>query len=280
MTRRSKLKGPTAPWRYVGLGLVSALLATAAVAQPAAMQSAPGQTAAAEPADPPGLTAANTPIAYDPWQPVNRGLFAFGMGLDRAVIGPIAHGYVRVTPQVLRDRVSNVVFNLGEPSTAMEDLLQGHTGRAGRAGLRFVVNTTVGVLGLFDVANHWGVPSHESDFGQTLGRYGAQTGPYIYVPVIGPANLRDGLGRVVDVVTDPIGFVTGPITSTSGAIRTGATGIDTRVGADAAFNALKDATDPYVTARSAYTQHRAAVIDRATGETGALPDFEATPSPP
>jgi phospholipid-binding lipoprotein MlaA len=258
-----------ARWRHLGLGLAGALAATAAAAEPAAAPSV-----AANP-----LAAANTPLAYDPWQPVNRGLFSVGMGLDRVLIGPIAHGYIRVTPQVVRNRVSSVVYNLGEPSTALEDLLQGHTGRAGRTGVRFVVNTTVGLLGMFDVASGWGLRGHESDFGQTLGRYGAQPGPYIYMPVMGPVNLRDGVGRVVDIVTDPVGFVTGPITSTSGAIRTGVTALDLRASGDAAYRALDDATDPYVTTRSAYSQHRAAVIDRATGATAPLPDFDAPPSP-
>jgi len=275
MTRRSKTyAGHFAPWRSLGLGLASAGLvgavtATAAMAQPAA------EVAAA-----PSPTAANTPIAYDPWQPVNRGLFTVGMGIDRAVVGPIARGYIRVTSQGVRNRVSSVIFNLGEPSTAIEDLLQGRPSRAGNATLRFVVNSTVGVAGLFDVANRWGLESHESDFGQTLGRYGAQPGPYVYLPVLGPLNLRDGIGRVVDTVTDPAGLITGPITSTPGAIRTGATALDFRASGDAAFRALQDATDPYVTTRSAYSQHRAAVIDRATGATAELPDFDAVPANP
>jgi len=147
----------------------------------------------------------------------------------------------------------------------------------GRAAGRFVVNSTVGLLGLFDVATRWGLEPHESDFGQTLGRYGAQPGPYIFVPVIGPSNLRDGIGRIVDVATDPIGFLTGPITSTAGGVRYGVTALDQRALSDPAFEALKDATDPYVTTRSAYTQYRADAVRRATGETQALPDFDAEP---
>lgn len=270
MTRRCKLIGrPSASWRSAGFGLASALVATAATAQPAA----PPVTA-------PPLTAANTTLAYDPWQPVNRGLFAVGMGVDRAVVGPITHGYMRVAPMAVRNRVSAVVYNLGEPSTALEDLLQGHPKRAGRASLRFVVNSTVGLLGLFDVAHHWGLAGHEADFGQTLGRYGAQPGPYVYVPVVGPLNLRDGVGRVVDIVTDPVGALTGPITSTPGAIRTGVTALDQRAAGDAAFEALRDATDPYVTVRSAYSQYRAAIVDKATGETAPLPDFDVAPANP
>jgi phospholipid-binding lipoprotein MlaA len=277
MTRRNRTIGRRpAAWRYVGLSLASALVATGAAAQPAVTPAPEPEPASAAVNTLSGVTV----TAYDPWRPVNRRLFAVGMGLDRAVIGPIAHGYMRVTSQGVRNRVSSVVFNLGEPSTALEDVLQGHPRQAGRTGLRFIVNSTVGVLGLFDVANRWGLEGHESDFGQTLGRYGAQPGPYLYVPVVGPLNLRDGVGRVVDIVTDPVGVVTGPITSATGAVRTGVTAVDLRASGDAAFRALDDATDPYVTTRSAYSQHRAAVVDRATGATAVLPDFEPVPGSP
>ena len=256
MIGRRKALGPS-----VGLCLAGALVATSAAAQ----------TAVAPEASP------TATVAYDPWRPINRPLFSLGMGIDHAVIAPITHGYMRVTPQPVRNRVSAFVFNLNEPSTVLEDVLQGHPRRAGRASARFVVNTTVGILGLFDVASRWGIASHESDFGQTLGRYGAQPGPYIFVPIIGPLNLRDGIGRIVDVATDPIGILTGPITSTPGAIRTGVTAVDQRALSDPAFEALKDATDPYVTTQSAYTQYRAARVQAATGETQALPDFDAQP---
>lgn len=264
MTRRSNsIRLRAKPLLQIVPGVAAALIASTAAAQ----------TAAQAPEALPDAT-----VAYDPWQPVNRGMFAFSMGLDRAVIAPVTHGYLRVTPAPVRNRVSAVVSNLGEPSTAIEDVLQGHPRRAGNATARFVVNSTVGLLGMFDVASHWGLEPHQSDFGQTLGRYGAQPGPYIFVPVIGPLNLRDGLGRIVDVATDPIGFVTGPITSTPGAVRYGVTALDQRAQGDPAFEALKDATDPYVTTRSAYTQYRSSVIHEATGAREALPDFDSEPN--
>ncbi len=210
---------------------------------------------------------------YDPWRPLNHGLFVFGRGLDQVTLAPIAHGYMRITPTYVQHRVSSGVFNLGEPSTAIEDVLQGRPRKAGEATARFVVNSTVGVLGMFDVASRWGLAPHVSDFGQTLGRYGAQPGPYIFVPLIGPSDLRDGIGRIVDVVADPIGFVTGPITSPSGGVHWGVTALEIRIQSDPAIEALKDAIDPYVTARSAYMQHRDAVVREATGEPQALPDF-------
>ena len=273
MTRRSKSTGGlAAPLRLIGLCLAGVVVATGAAAQTAEAPAPRPERANVAPEALP-----DAPVAYDPWRPMNRGLFAFGMGLDHAVFAPVAHGYMKVTPAPVRNRVSSVVYNLSEPSTVLEDVLQGHPKRAGRAAGRFVVNSTVGLLGLFDVATRWGLEPHESDFGQTLGRYGAQPGPYIFVPVIGPSNLRDGIGRIVDVATDPIGFLTGPITSTAGGVRYGVTALDQRALSDPAFEALKDATDPYVTTRSAYTQYRADAVRRATGETQALPDFDAGP---
>lgn len=275
MTRRVRSMGRmVAPLQYLGVCLAGALFATSAAAQ----AITPLPSSGAQPVVEAPETSPVATVAYDPWQPLNRPLFAFGMGLDHVVFAPIAHGYMRVTPLPIRNRVSAFVFNLNEPSTVLEDVLQGHPKRAGRATARFVVNSTVGLLGLFDVASHWGIAPHDSDFGQTLGRYGAQPGPYVFVPIIGPLNLRDGIGRIVDVATDPIGFLTGPITSTSGGVRYGVTALDARALGDPAYEALKDATDPYVTTRSAYTQYRAAKVQSTSGETQALPDFDTPPA--
>ena len=215
---------------------------------------------------------------YDPFGRVNRPIFGFSMAVDKGIIAPLAHGYRRVVPAVVRSRISSVLDNLGEPGTALNDLAQGHPKRAGVTTARFAINSTVGLLGMFDVATKMKLPYHESDFGQTLGRYGAQPGPYLYVPVVGPSNFRDGLGRIVDLFTDPTSLLTGGVTTTLGAVRFSATTVDVRVGADSAFRALDDATDPYATARSAYSQRRAAFVQQATGEVGALPDFEPVPT--
>jgi phospholipid-binding lipoprotein MlaA len=221
---------------------------------------------------------ATTP--YDPWRGVNRPVFDFSMQLDRGVVAPIAHGYRRAAPSPVRRRISAVVENLGEPGTVLNDLAQGHPKRAGRATARFAINSTLGLLGLFDVATGMNIPFHDSDFGQTLGRYGVGPGPYVYVPVVGPSDLRDGLGRIVDIFTDPVSLFTGGVTTTLGATRFTATTLDTRLRADGAFRALRDATDPYATARSAYTQRRVSVVKAATGETETLPDFDAVPEAP
>ena len=251
-----------------------ALIAAGGLAASAA--SAHAQNTAAEPplVVAPIANSDSVDTAYDPLQGFNRGSFGFSMGLDHAVLRPVAHGYMAVTPSPLRRRVSAVVYNLGEPSTTVNDILQGKPKRAGRSSARFLINSTIGVLGIWDVATGLGLKAHDADFGQTFGRYGVRPGPYLYVPVIGPSNFRDGVGRVLDFFTDPVGIVGGGYTTTFGATRLGVQTVDTRARADTAFRALDDATDPYVTARSAYGQYREAFIREATGEVQALPDFD------
>jgi phospholipid-binding lipoprotein MlaA len=251
-----------------------ALIAAGGLAASAA--SAHAQNTAAEPplVAAPIANSDSVDTAYDPLQGFNRGSFGFSMGLDHAVLRPVAHGYMAVTPSPLRRRVSAVVYNLGEPSTTVNDILQGKPKRAGRSSARFLINSTIGVLGIWDVATGLGLKAHDADFGQTFGRYGVRPGPYLYVPVIGPSNFRDGVGRVLDFFTDPVGIVGGGYTTTFGATRLGVQTVDTRARADTAFRALDDATDPYVTARSAYGQYREAFIREATGEVQTLPDFD------
>jgi phospholipid-binding lipoprotein MlaA len=277
----------------VALGLIAAgsLLAPASstlaqtVAEPAAAEVAAPESAAAPSQDAvPAIDAPPVqeqgPTAYDPLHGFNRASFGLSMGVDRVLLRPIAHGYMAVTPKPVRNRVSSVVYNLGEPSTALNDVLQGHPKRFGVTTSRFLINSTIGVLGLFDVAANMGLPSHDADFGQTFGRYGVKPGPYLYVPVIGPSSFREGVGRVLDFVTDPVGIVGGGYTSTFGATRLAVQTVDTRSNADGAFRALDDAVDPYVTARSAYGQYREALVREATGEVQALPDFDDSSAEP
>lgn len=214
----------------------------------------------------------------DPFVAFNRASYGFSMGLDRWVTGPIAHAYMAMTPHPVRDRVSAAVNNLGEPRTLLNDLAQGHPKRAGATTSRFVINSTVGVLGLFDVATNMGLSYHRGDFGQTLGRYGVQPGAFLYIPVLGPLTVREGAGRVVDIVTDPVTLVGGNLRTTFGATRLGVTLVNTRTNLDPQVRALEDATDPYATVRSAYLQRRAALVREATGEVQALPDFDDAPS--
>jgi phospholipid-binding lipoprotein MlaA len=130
----------------------------------------------------------------DPLETVNRHIFEFNDGLDRAVIKPVAQVYHDVLPEGVRDCLSGAFSNLREPSNAVNNLLQGKPVDAASDVCRFVVNTTVGLLGCFDPARHMGLEKHNEDFGQTLGRWGADPGPYLVVPIFGPSNVRDAIG--------------------------------------------------------------------------------------
>jgi phospholipid-binding lipoprotein MlaA len=240
-------------------------------------------SAQAQTAQSPGPVAAG--VAHDPWEGTNRGLYKFSMGVDRAVFAPIIHGYKRVVPGFARQALSNAVDNLDEPGIAANDILQGHPKRAGTSVTRFVVNSTIGLGGMIDFAGKSGLHRHESDFGQTLGRYGVRPGPYIFVPFVGPNNLRDGFGKIVDAVGDPVGAVGGGLDTTFGQVYDGVYVFQARVDVDDQLTILEqDTTDPYATLRSAYAQNRAAMVAQARGESPAatvkaLPDFGAEPAP-
>ena len=206
-------------------------------------------------------------------------MYSVGAGLDRAILGPVTHLYMGATPAVLRNRISAFIYNLGEPRSVVNDVLQGRPAPAGRAVDRLVINSTVGLGGLFDVASHVGVAGSQADFGQTLGRYGVRTGPYLFIPFLGPSDVRDGVGALIDAVSDPIAWATGGLGTTFAAARGGVTALDTRAQADGAIRALNDATDPYATVRSAYLQNRAAAVDAARGRAPSLPDFDAPAGP-
>lgn len=255
----------------LALGILAAgALTSAALAQTEAEASNPNAP----------VTRAETvgTTVNDPFIAFNRASYGLSMGLDRWVTGPLAHAYIAVTPDPVRDRVSAAVNNLGEPRTLLNDIAQGHPKRAGVTASRFVINTMAGMLGLFDVATDLDLPHHRADFGQTLGRYGVKPGAFLYVPVLGPLTVREGAGRVVDIVTDPVTLVGGNFRTTFGATRLGVTLLDTRARLDPQVRALENATDPYATVRSGYLQRRAALVRESTGEDQVLPDFDDAPS--
>lgn len=127
----------------------------------------------------------------DPWEPVNRVVFRFNDTLDTYALRPVAKGYDRIMPEFLNDGVSNVFNNLGEPKNLVNNLLQGKMHDASVDLARFLMNTTVGVVGVFDVATRMGLQRNDEDFGQTLGAWGVQSGPYVMLPLFGPSTVRD-----------------------------------------------------------------------------------------
>lgn len=130
----------------------------------------------------------------DPFEPLNRGIYKFNAMFDRAIFLPVTELYEFVTPTFVQDRVSNVFSNLSEINTVANAVLQGKIERASRALVRFLVNTTIGLAGLFDPMAALGTRQQREDFGQTLGTWGFPAGPYLVLPILGPSNLRDMLG--------------------------------------------------------------------------------------
>lgn len=138
---------------------------------------------------------------YDPIEPTNKQIYKFNAKLDEYVLIPAVDAYKYVTPKFVRNRVTNFFANIGEFSNFTNAVLQVKLGKASKTLGRFVVNTTVGVAGTFDVATDWGLIRQPEDFGKTLGYYGVEPGAYLVVPVLGPSNIRDTAGNIVDFVT-------------------------------------------------------------------------------
>lgn len=152
----------------------------------------------------------------DPLQTYNRKMFAFNDAIDRYFLAPIARGYVAVTPKPIRTGVRNVFRNIAEVPSVANGLLQGDIPAAAYDTTRFIVNSTVGLGGIFDVAGHLELPANDyEDFGQTLAVWGFRSGPYIVLPIFGPSTIRDGIAKPVDWNFDPLTFIDHDMTSYS-----------------------------------------------------------------
>ncbi len=138
----------------------------------------------------------------DPLESINRKIFVFNDSVDRMALAPIARGFDKITPDIAQRGIGNVFANLLEVTTILNDLLQLKFGQAASDGGRLVLNTTVGLFGLFDVASAVGLEKHTEDLGQTLGYWGVGSGPYVVVPFFGSYTFRDGLGAYGDIYTD------------------------------------------------------------------------------
>jgi phospholipid-binding lipoprotein MlaA len=143
----------------------------------------------------------------DPLEPWNRAVYKFNDKVDQAVARPVASAYRRVVPGQIRDRVRNFFANLADPFIGINDFLQGKPEDGFTDWMRFIVNSSFGLFGLHDMATEVGLEKHNEDFGQTFGRWGAGTGPYLVLPFLGSSNLRDGVGAAFDIYTDPLRLV-------------------------------------------------------------------------
>ena len=258
--------------------------AVAATATPAATSTG-GETAAeddftaiygqdeynavADPTLPPGV---EMPKSYDPWEKFNRKVHTFNNAVDRTIARPLARGYVKVVPRPVRLGVGNFFSNLGEPITALNSLLQGKPKQAGQSLGRFLLNSTLGIGGIFDPASDAKLPRKNEDFGQTLGVWGWKRSRYVELPLFGPRTIRDVFGLVGDAPLSPIRQVENDKTRF---FLQGLQLVDVRAQL-LSIDALREgAVDEYALFRDSWLQRRNYQIgdDRKKSDDDNLPDY-------
>ncbi|WP_310496621.1 VacJ family lipoprotein [Sandarakinorhabdus sp.] len=224
----------------------------------------------------------------DPWEKSNRRIYAFNKRLDRYAIRPLSQGYRAVVPQAGRTAIGNAYRNYGEPANFLNAVLQGKIDQAMRTVDRFIVNSTLGVAGINDVATDLGRPREPEDFGQTFARWGIKSGPYLVLPLFGPSTLRDGLATPLDFFIDPADFARNALLSPT--IPARAAQISLRIvdfraqltdaGGD---KLLADSLDEYTLVKSAFLQRRRALLfdgnPPESDDPFAEPEDAATPNP-
>lgn len=199
----------------------------------------------------------------DPWEGLNRPIFEFNERLDQYLLKPTAKGYQAVMPDPAEKGVSNFFGNLRDANSTINAVLQGRPGGAARAGGRFLLNSTIGMLGLFDVATRMGVEPYRTDFGHTLAIWGLPSGPYVMVPVLGPRTIRSGTGTVFDALTSV------EVSIDDVRLRNSMFGlelVDTRVKLLKAEDLMSG--DRYIFVRDAYLQQRRALVNDGVVEDG------------
>lgn len=211
----------------------------------------------------------------DPLEPINRAIFVFNDAVDTAFLRPIATLYTAI-PSPARNVIRNFLRNLETPVILTNNLLQGDIESAQITTIRFTVNTTMGILGLFDPATGMGFERKDEDFGQTLGVYGVKPGIFIVLPILGPSTIRDAIGIGVDQFFDPIQYAT--INTDSSWImttRTGVRGVDARANNLKTLDEIKKTSiDYYATLRSLYIQRRNSQVNNGSNKNVPKLDFE------
>jgi phospholipid-binding lipoprotein MlaA len=214
------------------------------------------------PAPAAGDAVAQVDQVNDPLEGTNRFLYRINDGLDTYVFRPVAVGYRRVVPGGVRRSVHNVLANVSSPVLFVNDVLQTKPRRAGDTMMRFLINSTAGAAGLFDVATGWGYPAHGTDLGVTLALWGVGDGPYLFVPVIGPSGARDLSGYAGDILVDPLTWASFGGSAAVDGTRFGVGAVDARERLiDTVDDVKRNALDPYATFRSVYRQNRRSVIE-------------------
>jgi phospholipid-binding lipoprotein MlaA len=211
----------------------------------------------------------------DPWEPSNRAVFDFDIKLNNSVAIPVAKFYRSAVPEVARDSIHNALTNLNAPVVFVNDSLQLDGPKATDTFGRFMINSTVGLAGLVDVATKVGIPYHDNDFGITLGKAGASEGSYLVLPFLGPKPPRDLVGEGADIAFDPLTYITWNNSTLYMIIRGGLGVLDAEAAnIDAVESIQRSSIDFYATTRSLYRQNRAAEIrGGAPGQNSDLPNF-------
>ncbi len=192
-------------------------------------------------------------VAHDPWEPLNRTIYSFNTNVDKVTLKPIAKGYQKIVPQFARTGVSNFMINLATPRSSVNNFLQGKP-RAGFTELgRFILNSTMGIGGLFDLATDAGIERRREDFGQTLAVWGVPSGPYVMLPLLGPASLRDAVAWPVEIWSSLLyHYNNTSVRDKLYVLRT----IELRERLLSAEKFLEDSKDPYITLRESFLQNR------------------------
>ena len=220
------------------------------------------------------LSISNAKAAEECFEKTSRVVFKFNMAFDEAVIEPIAKGYNKL-PDPIKSGTSNFTSNIGILLSIPNNLLQGNFEQLGHSVGSFFINTSVGILGLFNPAEKIGFKPHKEDVGQTLGTYGISTGCYFVLPILGPTTVRDTFGLVADSFVDPFAHVTireNELFSSSGNTLDyftvkGTTAIDFRANNDVNFESLeKNSLDLYSSIKSIYLQNRENKIKNSTDD--------------
>ena len=219
-------------------------------------------------------------VPQDPWESWNRGVYKVNDKLDRAVAKPVTKAYVRVVPHPIRTGVTNFFENLSTPTVMINDALQGKFRAAANDLGRFLLNSTVGLAGILDPATPAGLDRNDEDFGQTLGHWGVHPGPFVELPILGPSDVRDTAGKVVDTYTNPRQYIKNSTVSYGLYLPYL---VDKRAALLPLDETLKHVYDPYAFVRDAYLQRRAYLISdgkATTDETLVDPDPDADKAPP
>jgi phospholipid-binding lipoprotein MlaA len=195
----------------------------------------------------------HTDPEIDPWEGFNRKMHSFNMKMDKAVARPVAKTYRAITPKPVQSGVRNFFKNIDYPVTFINQVLQGKFRESGISTGRFLINSTIGLLGLFDVATKMGIPDYDEDFGQTLARWGYEDSRYLMLPLFGPSTFRDGIGRSIYGYAHPVSywaredhFYTPMVVDL----------VQTRAAFLNQDDTLQDAYDPYTLVRDAWLQNR------------------------